>query len=208
MSRPKLTDEERRERKREADRAWRAANPEKVREADRAWRAANPGKVREARRAWRATNAEKVREAKRKRYAANPEKVREAERKRYAANPEKVREADRAWRAANPEKVREADRAWRAANPEKLTARNHRRRARKKSVDGTFTAQEWIDLCNFYNNRCLCCGEQDKLTVDHVIPIICDGQNTIDNIQPLCGSCNSRKGTKIIDYRPAMKAAA
>lgn len=65
----------------------------------------------------------------------------------------------------------------------------------------TSTELEWLDLCNKYNNRCLCCGEKNKLTVDHVIPISKGGMNTIDNIQPLCGSCNSKKNNKEIDYR-------
>jgi 5-methylcytosine-specific restriction endonuclease McrA len=39
------------------------------------------------------------------------------------------------------------------------------------------------------------------LTRDHVVPLKHGGLNTIENIQPLCGSCNSRKHLKHIDYR-------
>jgi 5-methylcytosine-specific restriction endonuclease McrA len=48
----------------------------------------------------------------------------------------------------------------------------------------------------------LCCGRPDvKLTQDHVVPLARGGSNLIDNIQPLCASCNSSKGTQTIDYR-------
>lgn len=48
---------------------------------------------------------------------------------------------------------------------------------------------------------CLCCGSSEKLSLDHVIPVNKNGPNTIENLQTLCLSCNSRKSDKIIDYR-------
>lgn len=78
----------------------------------------------------------------------------------------------------------------------------HRRRAKIAGVDGSFTPQEWKDLCALYGNRCLACGEGKSLTVDHVVPLSMGGANTIDNIQCLCRSCNSKKHDKAIDYRP------
>jgi hypothetical protein len=54
------------EARRQANRKWKAANPERVRANDRKWRAANPEKVRAKRRRKRAQNPEKYLEYVRK----------------------------------------------------------------------------------------------------------------------------------------------
>lgn len=46
-------------------------------------------------------------------------------------------------------------------------------------------------------NRCINCGATEHLTVDHIIPIHKGGTNEQDNLQTLCGKCNSSKGAKI-----------
>jgi len=76
----------------------------------------------------------------------------------------------------------------------------HRRRIHEKR--GSFTGKELQELYTKYNNTCLSCGcTTCKLTADHVIPLSKGGNNTIDNIQPLCERCNNIKGINIIDYR-------
>lgn len=92
----------------------------------------------------------------------------------------------------------------RHTHPEMECVKFHNYRARQKQVVATLTAQEWLDLKARYDFRCLCCGKQEpetKLTLDHVIPISQGGTNTVDNVQPLCPSCNFKKGTQITDYR-------
>jgi 5-methylcytosine-specific restriction endonuclease McrA len=66
---------------------------------------------------------------------------------------------------------------------------------------GTFKPCEWIELCAMYKQRCLCCKELKPLTVDHIIPLSKGGSNSIENIQPLCFQCNSKKRDKHIDFR-------
>lgn len=72
---------------------------------------------------------------------------------------------------------------------------------RRVLVEGTYTKQEWVDLCNRYDNRCVCCGERATLFPDHVVPTSKGGTNYISNIQPLCRKCNSSKRDKEIDCR-------
>lgn len=73
----------------------------------------------------------------------------------------------------------------------------------KRNARGYFSFQEWQTLKAQYNWTCPCCKKREpkiKLTVDHIIPLSKGGSNNIENIQPLCGSCNSRKWTKTIKY--------
>ncbi len=80
-----------------------------------------------------------------------------------------------------------------------------KRRALEKQVTGTHNAGEWGTLKAQYNWTCPCCGKSEpeiSLTEDHIIPLSKGGSNNIENIQPLCISCNHKKYTKIIAYLP------
>jgi hypothetical protein len=201
--------------RREASRRWKAANPDKVRGRNRRRnpekvrehnRRRNPEKMREASRFYRLKNLEKVTEQTRRYREANPEKVRERSRRWREANTEKVRENNR---RRNPEKMCEASRRWQANNPEKACVIKHRRRARKRKVLGDFTAEQFKALCAHFHNRCLRCGRPRKMTPDHVIPLAWADRpefkdvalGDVDNIQPLCRSCNSSKNATMVDYR-------
>lgn len=74
---------------------------------------------------------------------------------------------------------------------------------------GSHTAAEWRELKARYDYRCVCCGQREpdvSLHKDHVIPVSCGGRNDIQNLQPLCQSCNSAKRTKTMDFRPTFDA--
>lgn len=80
--------------------------------------------------------------------------------------------------------------------------RNSTKVVRRAEANRYTSNQDIRDAVFFmYGEKCLCCGSTENIQLDHIIPIHKDGENKIDNLQPLCKSCNVSKGTKIVDYR-------
>ena len=79
----------------------------------------------------------------------------------------------------------------------KITKLNvdHRRRMAVKS--GRVTASEWAGKLNEHDGCCANCGTSEQIQMDHIHPLSKGGSHHIDNIQPLCGPCNSSKGAKL-----------
>lgn len=48
------------------------------------------------------------------------------------------------------------------------------------------------------NFTCQHCGKRKYLTIDHIYPESKGGKTELSNLQTLCKSCNSKKGTKIV----------
>lgn len=164
----------------DSNKTWHQNNKEKHREHVRIWKDNNPEKAREM-----------AKKASRKFYQDHKELVIRQNKERSLRNPEKTSARKKA-----------CLQAWSKLNPERINQYCRDRRARSKNAEGRVSYKDWISLCEKYGNRCLSCERNDvKMTQDHVIPLKLGGSNTIDNIQPLCKSCNSKKHTKIIDYR-------
>lgn len=86
---------------------------------------------------------------------------------------------------------------FRRENPDVGTSYSNRRRMRLHSVHGSHSQDEWKDKKTAFDNLCVYCGSDGKLTRDHYIPISKGGTDSISNIVPACKSCNSRKSASL-----------
>ena len=164
--------------------AWaHKADAEKRRIAARERYQADPAAARAKRLPWRTANAESLR--------AN-------NRERYLNNLQSIRLAALEWAARNPERKRQNNAAWKKANPEQTRLDNNRRRVALAGAAGSHTSAEWLAICKRQNGKCIHCGLKLKLTRDHIVPLSRGGTDFAFNIQGLCGSCNTRKGAKIL----------
>lgn len=134
--------------------------------------------------------------------AADVEAYNKRAREWQAANSEAKSKANKERRLANLDEYRERGRKEYAANSTYYKQNARKARVRKRNAPGHHTEAEWQALCSYYMDQCLCCGDvPDKLTRDHIVPLIKGGSDDISNIQPLCLHCNFSKHTKTIDYR-------
>jgi 5-methylcytosine-specific restriction endonuclease McrA len=77
------------------------------------------------------------------------------------------------------------------------------RRLLEYNSEGSHTIVEWELLKKQYGYTCPSCKNKEpniKLTEDHIIPLKKGGSDYIENIQPLCRSCNCKKHTTIKKY--------
>lgn len=97
----------------------------------------------------------------------------------------------------------------------KQTETSQRRRARMAAKPGTFTRHEFWNLCKSFGYLCAYCGgrqtklaKNSLLTAEHVLPLTSDhpsATNQIENILPVCRSCNSSKCDRnLIEWATAL----
>lgn len=128
-------------------------------------------------------------------YAKNRKRLQEKRRK-YSADPinhQKQLKNLKRWKTANRERVRMHDKN-----------KKYRRRSLLKDA-GSHTLEQWNALKKKFNYCCADCGMQEPfvgqyytwLTEDHVLPVSKNGSNNIENIEPRCFNCNSKKSDRV-----------
>ncbi len=170
------------------------------------YRLSHPDKEKERKLAWASKNTDKVRkyfrEYAQKYRSVHPKKVKDSNAKRYKNNPEYYKSRAKKYYKQNVDQCKLRSSNYAKKHPEWNRQNSRNRRATIRGSLGKILKGEWEELCNSFGNKCLCCGKNDVLlTLDHIVPLKLGGSNTIDNAQPLCLSCNSKKHTKVIDFR-------
>lgn len=93
-----------------------------------------------------------------------------------------------------------AERKW-GASLDRQNAASRSQRLTAARAKGSHTKQEWMALLEIFG-QCVRCGATDgNLVKDHIEPIYQGGSDAIENLQPLCLSCNSSKGPEAVDHR-------
>ncbi len=87
----------------------------------------------------------------------------------------------------------ETHRRWKRKNPKRMAHLKARRYAREQGAEGSHTFEQWEELKQQCNHHCVKCRKQKQLTKDHIMPLSEGGTDYINNIQPLCRNCNSKK---------------
>lgn len=105
---------------------------------------------------------------------------------------------------ARKEKQKEYLASFRGRTLRNITS--SRRRAKERLLNQEFTQEEWQRKIEITKGICPMCKKDvgiHKLTLDHIIPI-CKAPSgfryTIEEVQPLCFLCNSKKSDKIIRF--------
>lgn len=183
---------------------WRSAHREERKIYQSRYSREHRERTNERLRIWRKRNIHRAREIYRSYRSRNIERVRDRDRKREKS----IKRA--AWYLEYYSRTRSRQlsnaRRWRLKNRERHNLNSLNYRKRKLGATGEFSALQWKEMKILYAFKCLRCKKREpeiSLTLDHIVPLSKGGSHTKDNIQPLCGPCNSAKSTRSTDYRPA-----
>ncbi|KKL71154.1 hypothetical protein LCGC14_2097730, partial [marine sediment metagenome] len=149
---------------------------------------------------WRATRA--------RYYATHRDKMRAINTQYYVDHREEILARQRSEEvrivhaeryARNRDDIRAKQAVYRREHQEEHQARTTDYQHRQRANGGSFTLAEWEVKQVMFDFRCAYCGQEAKLTRDHIIPLSEGGTHDYSNIVPACQSCNSRKGRRIVD---------
>lgn len=180
----KQTDAQRKEKKRQAQAAWRAANKEHIKAYNAAYAASRFGGERSEydKQLYESKRAERIAAAK----------------KWQAENKERDIANKASWRSANRHRWSKYTATWRAKNPDAAIVIKHTRRARQRNAQGTLSKDLIKRLFSLQKGMCPCCRKPlgDDYQLDHKMPLALGGSNTDSNMQLLRAQCNRQKHAK------------
>lgn len=91
-------------------------------------------------------------------------------------------------------------RRWRSLNRERANFLRRLDEYRSRlwpTAKDTLGWLEWREVLEAHEFKCAYCKTDERLETDHIIPLSKGGDNTKENVQPLCRRCNAKKGDKV-----------
>ena len=129
----------------------------------------------------------------------HPASVREHRMTYYYGDLDRQKIRSKVYRDNNGEKVRIIAKRWSEANPARRSEYGSRRRARYVEAYVEDVTPYISQLTEIQKNKCIYCVKSFdvvRFTIDHIIPLSRGGKHAKENVQLVCGSCNSSKGNK------------
>ena len=129
----------------------------------------------------------------------NIEKLKEKKKIYNKKNSKKNVDRVRKWRQENKERHRENNRKYNKKNLQKERLRQKIKEAKRRD---RVSKKSFVilpkEIKKIYSSLCIFCGSKENIAADHIIPISKGGRTSIGNLQPLCKTCNSSKGSKLM----------
>lgn len=155
--------------------------------------------------AYRLRNLDGLREKRRAKYWMNPAVARARTREWAKKNPERKRAQDREYQQINKEKIAEYNREYRKRNQEKCALWSSRKRARKNNafvedVHRDKLMEMYGGKCGICGEPIP--DDVDYfhplyMNVDHIVPLSKGGEHSYANCQPAHASCNIQKKDRV-----------
>lgn len=112
-----------------------------------------------------------------------------------------------AYRKENSQKIKQNAKAWNQANRQKFNIHVSTSKIKRKlSKDAKAFRILDKEFRRIYASSCVFCGSNEKVGMNHNIPISRAGNHSIGNLQPVCRSCSTRKQNKLVsEYKYYLK---
>lgn len=174
-----------------------------VRERAMAFYVRHRGDVLERTRKYKHEHTIQIAEHKKEYYATHREYLLWRHKEYQKTHKDEYRKRSINFHKAHKEKVAEYKKKYASSEKGKAAQKrkHHAHDTRMKATENTLTDAQWKKILVMQNNRCNICHSRftAKLspTTDHIIPLSKGGGLTFENVQALCGSCNSSKHAKL-----------
>lgn len=126
-------------------------------------------------------------------YQKNKDKLAECSRIYNEKNRQKIKKYNHERYIKDKKRIKLVVLKYRRENRDRFNVLQQIRRTSKRESIYNLKSDDWIKCKHYFNNKCAYCGKEEKLTQDHFVAFNNGGEYSINNIVPICLSCNSGK---------------